>query len=515
MRRCVWLVALAACGEVGSQAELTVEAAGGTVTSTPSGIACPGTCSAEFDFGAEVTLSATPDATMSFTGWSDACAAGRGACALTLDKADTTVAANFAPQGAKRWLVTAGAAESLSGSAHAMSSGANFVIIGSTQRATTIGGQPIAEPGQFVARLDAGTGQVAFAKSLGSLTIQAAVVDTAGNVIIAGDFRGSTDFGGGSVSSRGESDGFIAKYNADGVYQWAVPIGGSTIDFARAVGVDANGDVFVGGTFSGTVNFGGGLVTAAGATTTHDMFIARYRGATGAYVWAKRFGNDGLDHLDGLAIDRDGAVIIGGSFSGGVAFDTTTLFSDMGSPSGMLVKLDPTAGAVQFAKGVAHGTPVLATDRAGNILVAGNKPQDGSAGGPPLPGSFFVAKYSPAGAHVWSHGFAIPMRQIAADSLGDVVITEAFTDPLDLGDGVVLTSAGGQDGFVAKLRSETGATVWGTRFGGTEFDGASGLTIDALDRICVTGSFAGFAEFGGETVRALGNSDLYAIGLEP
>ncbi len=76
-----------------SRHTLTVSREGnGRVTSTPSGIDCGGTCSAQFDNG-QVTLSAAPDAGWSFAGWSGACS-GTGACSVSLSS-DVSVGASF------------------------------------------------------------------------------------------------------------------------------------------------------------------------------------------------------------------------------------------------------------------------------------------------------------------------------------------------------------------------------------------------------------------------------------
>jgi hypothetical protein len=80
-----------------SEFPLTVERTGtgtGTVTSSPAGIDCGETCTAEFEEGAEVTLSATPAAGSTFAGWSGACT-GTGACKVTLAEAQE-VEAEFA-----------------------------------------------------------------------------------------------------------------------------------------------------------------------------------------------------------------------------------------------------------------------------------------------------------------------------------------------------------------------------------------------------------------------------------
>ena len=59
---------------------------GGTVTSSPAGITCPGTgtCSTSFAPSTAVTLTATPNANSVFTSWSGAGCSGTGTCAITL-----------------------------------------------------------------------------------------------------------------------------------------------------------------------------------------------------------------------------------------------------------------------------------------------------------------------------------------------------------------------------------------------------------------------------------------------
>jgi hypothetical protein len=75
---------------------LTVTKSGsgsGTVTSSPTGIDCGATCSAPFSQGTMVTLTATPAADSTFTGWSGDCT-GPGPCTVTMDQ-DRAVTATF------------------------------------------------------------------------------------------------------------------------------------------------------------------------------------------------------------------------------------------------------------------------------------------------------------------------------------------------------------------------------------------------------------------------------------
>ena len=66
---------------------------GGTLASSPAGIACPGACSAAYGAGTNVTLRATPAPGAMFAGWSGACS-GTNACVVSMTAARSVVA-NF------------------------------------------------------------------------------------------------------------------------------------------------------------------------------------------------------------------------------------------------------------------------------------------------------------------------------------------------------------------------------------------------------------------------------------
>jgi hypothetical protein len=83
------------CPGGGTVATLNVGVVGaGTVTSLPAGISCPGTCSASFDVGASVLLTANGGG---FTGWTN-CSPGAGPsneCTVTIPVGGTAVIATF------------------------------------------------------------------------------------------------------------------------------------------------------------------------------------------------------------------------------------------------------------------------------------------------------------------------------------------------------------------------------------------------------------------------------------
>jgi hypothetical protein len=64
----------------------------GSVSSSPAGIDCGATCSSAFDYGTSVTLTATPDASSDFTGWTGAGCTGTGDCVATMDAARSATA---------------------------------------------------------------------------------------------------------------------------------------------------------------------------------------------------------------------------------------------------------------------------------------------------------------------------------------------------------------------------------------------------------------------------------------
>jgi hypothetical protein len=67
-------------------------ATAGTVTSSPSGINCGSTCSANYASGTAVMLTATPASGTVFTGWSGACTGMLTVCTVTMNAAESATA---------------------------------------------------------------------------------------------------------------------------------------------------------------------------------------------------------------------------------------------------------------------------------------------------------------------------------------------------------------------------------------------------------------------------------------
>ena len=91
--------AIATLGCPGDQLTVSKSGTGNvTVTSTPAGINCGTACSATFAVGASVSLTETPDAATTFTGWSGACKNNVSTCLITMNS-DQSVTAHYLTAG--------------------------------------------------------------------------------------------------------------------------------------------------------------------------------------------------------------------------------------------------------------------------------------------------------------------------------------------------------------------------------------------------------------------------------
>ena len=166
----------------------------------------------------------------------------------------------------------------------------------------------------FVARLAGSDGRTLWARRFGDGSDQRATAvgtDTAGNVVVAGDFLGTIDFGSGALGSTpGAQTIFLAKLYADGLSMWSrsfVATGVNGGSYAWALASDSAGNVVVTGQMSGPVDLGGGALANVGG-----VFVSRYS-ASGAHLWSKNFrGGGGAGR--GIAVGAGGAIVVTGAF---------------------------------------------------------------------------------------------------------------------------------------------------------------------------------------------------------
>lgn len=93
----------------------------------------------------------------------------------------------------------------------------------------------------------------------GEDVIRSLAVDAQGNSYATGYFTDFSIFGEGlqqtEIASKGMFDIFISKTSPNGELLWVKAIGGTSDDYATAITVDSNGNVYITGIFHETVNF--------------------------------------------------------------------------------------------------------------------------------------------------------------------------------------------------------------------------------------------------------------------
>ena len=137
----------------------------------------------------------------------------------------------------------------------------------------------------YVSKYDA-NGNLQWSKSFGGACAGIAL-DNTGNCYLVGSFLGTVTFGTTQITSYGENDIFIAKYDSIGNFQWVQKAGGTSVDYGNGICTDNVGNSYITGSFNGTATFGTLQVTGGG------IFIAKYN-ANGNCIWVKKAGIQGL-----------------------------------------------------------------------------------------------------------------------------------------------------------------------------------------------------------------------------
>ncbi len=242
------------------------------------------------------------------------------------------------------------------------------------------------------------------------------------------------------------------SYSQNPLWTWVESAGGLSNEYGNAVCTDANGNVYVTGTFQGQTTTIGDFTLYNSGEGSLDIFIAKYDEA-GNVLWAKSGGGSSADYAYGICTDAQGNVFITGYFqSATVTFGTTEL---------------------------------------SNTSTINNCPD------------IFLTKYDSDGNVVWSRspvGLGCEeARSIAADSEGNVYMVGYFwNNNIAFGD-LTLINQDSPDGFLVKYGAN-GEEIWAKRIGGSGIDLCEDVFVDGEDNILVTGSFENSAQFGDYTL---------------
>lgn len=299
-----------------------------------------------------------------------------GALARTSAGLTDAFVAKLDTNGGHQWDKAFGGTGSERATALALDASGHVIVVGEMQGTvsfdggttflTSAGGTDV-----FVVELDGGGGHVWSAVFGGPGSERAADVSLDGDaIIVTGSFSGSIDFGGGAITSAGDDDVYLAKLDTDGNEVWSFGLGGSGTDVGNGVGVDAQGNVVVTGSFEGTVDFGGGQLSSAGAT---DVFVARYA-ASGAHLVSAHYGTSAAQQGLDVEADVSGAIVVVGSYLGNIDFGDGSLGGASGSADGFVVKVAPDLTPLwryRYADSVASTVASVGLSPTGDVVVTG------------------------------------------------------------------------------------------------------------------------------------------------
>ena len=340
----------------------------------------------------------------------------------------------------------------------------NVFVTGYFEGSLTFGATVLTSAGAtdvFLAKLDP-SGTPVWAKRFGGPQAQygqSLATDPQGNVSLLADGFGTIDFGSGVLTSAGDYDMFLARFDPAGNLFWSKRFGGPGVDIGQAVAADTAGNIVFTGKSDSPIDFGGGALPAAGSL---DAVVVKLD-PLGSHFWDKRLGDGGNQFGTDVATDAQNAILVSGGFEGSI---------NLG------------------------GGPLTAV---GMVDV-------------------YTAKLTAAGAHTWSKRFGAAganpsLVGVAAGTSGDTFLVGQLDAGIDFGGGV-LPPAGGIDTFAVRLDA-AGAHTWSKRFGATGNQYASGAAADTAGNLLLTGYFEQTIDFGPAPLTSSGALDMFVAKLSP
>jgi len=188
-------------------------------------------------------------------------------------------------------------------------------------------------------------------------------IDSDNNILVAGYFSFSSDFGGGTIipGNGNYSAAFIAKYNSTGGFVWAKTGISAGDNSAQGLVLDNMNNAYITGYFEDTIDLGNNINLISN-TSMKDIFIAKYN-SSGQTQWANRDGTWDIDIANSIALQGNHVFITG--FMGidyPAINDVFVKAYDLNGNYVMSVRIDSTDN---------NSANAIAADDDGNVYITG------------------------------------------------------------------------------------------------------------------------------------------------
>lgn len=303
-------------------------------------------------------------------------------------------------------------------------------------------------------------------------------------------------------------------------YQWGAGLIGSDYDFSQSLIVDGDGNAYLVGQYRDSLDldFGAG----SDVITGNGLFWAKYTN-TGDYEFGMGIENGLLDFGRNIALDKDGAIWVAGSFRNRVDLDaggSAPLILANGYKDVFVAKYDSLGDYVSgFIFGGSNGSgscsvQKITVDDQGNIYLVGWF--DGTIDFDPdtsgvqlfsstgVASSSFLAKYTSAGQLVYAKpilsNIGVAGHGMEVDSNGNVMVAGVFSGVVDFDPGsgtqqFTSMSITGSDLFVARYNLQ-GNLQWVHTIGAPDAGfKVRNTTLDKDGSIYITGAMGGTVDF--------------------
>ncbi|MEM7372119.1 MAG: SBBP repeat-containing protein [Bacteroidota bacterium] len=374
----------------------------------------------------------------------------------------------------------------------------------------------------------------------------AIAVDVEENVYSTGWFRSMVDFDPGeqsvSLISFGEEDIYVSKQGPSGEHLWTRSFGSSAQDYGRSLQLDSDGNVYVTGSFRGTVDFDPSVdVWNLSSAGDEDIFVLKLD-PYGNFLWAQSMGGSRRDAGMSMEVGTSGNLYLAGYFSDSMQYSSATGSQTLLSnrfEDGFLLKMS-SSGEVIWAHALGGAesndwAQGLSLDGAENVYVTGYFGR--TADFDPSPDSLvliadaftdiFICKFQADGQIEWARSLGGPALEfglsIEADAVGNSYITGYFNSSLHcdsihvLDPTLSLNSAGAWDIFLVKLDAN-GIFRWTKSMGGISGEQGVSLALTSRQELYLAGYYYGEPDMDPSSASVVlssnGGADMYLSKLD-